>query len=189
MTDATDKKQLRAQYRKMRSEFTLNLTPMACDMAFSVPPSPLAALFSAGKTVAAYIPIATEANPLALLSAAHSAGCQTALPHVTSITSPMRFLQWAPNDVLEKGSFGLKQPVSHSPETQPDIILVPLVAFDRKGNRLGQGAGHYDRALSLLSDAITIGVAWSIQEMPLVPSDLWDIPLDAILTEKEWIIP
>ena len=114
-------------------------------------------------------------------------GCKLALPHVTSVIAPMRFLSWQIDEALEDGPYGLKQPAAESPPVSPDIILVPLVAFDRNLNRLGQGAGHYDRALSLLEDAIAIGIAWSAQEQDLLVSDIWDVPLDAILTEKEWI--
>jgi 5-formyltetrahydrofolate cyclo-ligase len=66
-------------------------------------------------------------------------------------------------------------------------VLVPLVAFDSRLMRLGQGAGHYDRALSLLGNAIAIGIAWSVQYAPSLITDPWDIPMDAVLTEKSWI--
>ena len=97
------------------------------------------------------------------------------------------FLQWQPGDELIEGAFGLMQPKSSAPTLTPDIVLVPLVAFDRALNRLGQGAGHYDRALSIIDNVQTIGIAWSVQEAGAIPADPWDVPLDAILTEKEWI--
>ncbi|MGB5076388.1 MAG: 5-formyltetrahydrofolate cyclo-ligase, partial [Sphingorhabdus sp.] len=79
------------------------------------------------------------------------------------------------------------QPPAHSQACTPDIVLVPLVAFDSRLVRLGQGAGHYDRALSLLDTAFSIGIAWSVQHAPSLIADPWDIPMDAILTERSWI--
>jgi 5-formyltetrahydrofolate cyclo-ligase len=178
---------MRRIFRRKRDEFVAGLSSQDAQIAFSVAPSPLRALFTAGKTVAAYVAIGSEADPFALLRAAHDAGCKTALPHVTSKLSPMRFLSWAPGEPLETGPFDLIQPLESSPAVTPDIVLAPLVAFDRRLARLGQGAGHYDRALSIMDNVITIGIAWSVQETDLIPADPWDIPLDYILTEKEWM--
>ncbi len=156
-------------------------------IAFSQAPTPLSHFFGSGKIVAGYVAVGSEADPTHLLSAAINAGCTTAMPFVTSKTAPMKFLQWTPGDVMEDGPFGLKQPASSATMVAPDVILVPLLAFDANLCRLGQGAGHYDRALSILPDAVAIGIAWSVQKTDLLPSDPWDIPLDAILTEKAWI--
>ena len=71
----------------------------------------------------------------------------------------------------------------------PDIILVPLIGFDRGLHRLGQGAGYYDRASATLPDARRIGLAWSVQEWPALPQDDWDVPLHAVATERDWIEP
>ncbi len=174
-------------YRRKRDDFVAPLAPQDLKIAFSVAPSPLKSLFAAGKTVAAYVAIGSEANPAALLHAAQEAGCVTALPYVTSAISPMQFLCWSPGDPLHPGPFGLMQPLSDCAPVKPDIVLVPLVAFDAKLNRLGQGAGHYDRALSILPSATTIGIAWSVQKADFIPADPWDIPLNYILTEKEWM--
>lgn len=187
MDTVTDKRTMRQEFRVKRDHFVGNLSSQDSKLAFSVAPSPLKSYFETGKIVAAYIPIGSEADPQMLIQAATAQDCVIALPHVTSKTSPMRFLCWKPGERLENGPFGLKQPRISADSVKPDIILVPLVAFDRRLHRLGQGAGHYDRALSLLPDAMTIGVAWSIQETIHIPADPWDIPLKAILTEKEWM--
>ena len=71
--------------------------------------------------------------------------------------------------------------------TAPDVILLPLIGFDRALNRLGQGAGYYDRACAALPDARRIGLAWNVQEWPALPADPWDVPLDAVATQREWI--
>ena len=184
--DAT-KRALRTQVRQQRDDFVNRLGPGEKALTFSVAPSPLSALFGPGKTVAAYVPIGSEANPLKLLEAAEKAGCEIALPHVTSKAAPMRFLQWSNTESLALGPFGLQQPDAGNRQVTPDVILVPLIAFDRALNRLGQGAAHYDRALSLLGNSLAIGVGWSMQEQPELDVDDWDIPLDAVLTEREWI--
>ena len=181
------KSDLRAFYRKARADFAESLSDRERQIAFSAAPAILSEHFIAGRTVSGYIPVGSEADPRALLRIAHAAGCKTALPFVTSRASPMQFLRWSPGDALQEGPFGLMQPRSDTEHCEPDVILTPLVAFDRNLMRLGQGAGHYDRALSLLDSAFILGIAWSIQEAPLLPADPWDIPLNAVLTEKAWI--
>jgi 5-formyltetrahydrofolate cyclo-ligase len=181
------KADLRNEFRQKRDKFVAAMNPSELSIAFSKAPSPLKHLFVPGRIVAAYIPIGSEANPAALLAEAEQAGCQTALPHVTSRAAPMQFLRWSHNDALNDGPFGLKQPLASAKPVEPNIILVPLVAFDGNMMRLGQGAGHYDRALSVLPDAVAIGIAWSVQQAEHLPADPWDIPLHAVLTEKAWI--
>jgi 5-formyltetrahydrofolate cyclo-ligase len=178
---------MRRIFRRKRDEYVAALTPQDLKIAFSAAPSPLKIIFATGKTVAAYVGIGSEADPFALLRAAQAAGCTTVLPYVTSKVSPMQFLRWSPGDPLESGPFGLIQPLADNPVVMPEIVLVPLVAFDARLTRLGQGAGHYDRALSLMPKATTIGIAWSVQHADFIPADPWDIPLDYVLTEKEWI--
>ena len=111
-------------------------------------------------------------------------GPRQALPFVVDRSAPIRFLAWNPGDSLTTGPFGLRQPEADSPELAPDVILTPLVGFDARLNRLGQGAAHYDRAFARYGDARRVGVAWSVQEVPAIPADIWDVPLHAIITEK-----
>jgi 5-formyltetrahydrofolate cyclo-ligase len=183
----TDKIAMRRRYRNIRDEYVASLSSQDQELAFSRPPSVLKSLFTPEKTVAAYVAVGSEVNPFALLRFAFDAGCKTALPYVVGKVSPMQFLAWSPGDPLEQGPFKLLQPKAESEPVAPEIILVPLIAFDRKLSRLGQGAGHYDRALSQMENSIAIGVAWSVQEATSLITDPWDIPLDAVLTEKEWI--
>jgi len=151
------------------------------------PPPQFLALLRPGLTVAGYIPLGSEASPATLLAAASAAGCRIALPHVTSRRAAMRFLEWIPGSPLHDGMFGLSQPPADAPELTPDIILPPLLAFDADLNRLGQGAGFYDRAFAILPDATRIGIAWAVQQVAHVPVDAWDVPLNAIITEKGWM--
>lgn len=186
MTERT-KSDLRAFYRKTRADFVDDMPDSERAIAFTAVPTALTEHFVAGTIVAGYIPVGSEADPQYLLKSAESFGCLTALPYVTNRSSPMRFLRWSPGEPLYAGPFGLLQPDSAADLCTPDLVLAPLVAFDRQLMRLGQGAGHYDRALSLLEHSFVVGIAWSVQEAPLLPADPWDIPLNAILTEKAWI--
>ncbi|WP_404368979.1 5-formyltetrahydrofolate cyclo-ligase [Sphingomonas sp. MMS24-J45] len=150
-------------------------------------PPEFRALLAPGITVTSYIPLGSEADPAPLTHAALQAGCALALPHVARRSDPMRFLAWNPAETLLPGPFGLQQPAADAQEVAPDIILTPLVAFDSKLDRLGQGAGYYDRAFAQFPDAHRIGVAWSVQRTDMLSTDPWDMPLHAIITEHGWI--
>ena len=178
---------MRRRYRKQRDEFVAALSLQDRAVAFSKVPSPLSTFLKPQSIVAGYIAKDSEANPAALLAAAFERGCVIALSYVTSRIAPMRFLRWSPGDRLEPGPFGLMQPHADAEPVEPNVVLVPLVAFDSRLMRLGQGAGHYDRALSLLGHSVAIGIAWSVQHAPAIEADPWDIPMDAILTEKSWM--
>jgi 5-formyltetrahydrofolate cyclo-ligase len=182
-----DKKTQRARFRQIRDDFVRDLNGNDQFLSFSHIPSPLNTHLQAGVTLAGYVAKGSEADPSRLLVQAHKQGCQIALPHVTSKSAPMRFLRWSPGEPLIEGAFGLMQPDANAEVVQPDVLLVPLVAFDDQLMRLGQGAGHYDHALSLLENSFAVGIGWSIQHTAVLPHDPWDIPLDAMLTEKSWI--
>jgi 5-formyltetrahydrofolate cyclo-ligase len=182
-----DKASLRLKYRQLRDEFVMSLPKAARSLAFSRIPTPLRALLQPGTTLAGYIAKESEADPCSILLEAHRLGCKIALPHVTGRTVPMRFLRWTPGDALIPGPFGLMQPPEGAEICDPDVALVPLLACDSRLMRLGQGAGHYDRALSILEDTTAVGLAWSVQMAPSLITDPWDIPMDAVLTEQSWI--
>ncbi|MCM8730199.1 5-formyltetrahydrofolate cyclo-ligase [Hephaestia sp. GCM10023244] len=177
----TDKRLLRAELRAARDAF------VAEHSGAIAPPAPYLALLRPGLTIASYVPIGSEADPALLVAAAIDSGCALALPHVVSREQPLRFLEWHPTHPLDDGPFGLRQPQAMRRETVPDIILTPLVGFDAILNRLGQGAGHYDRAFAAHPEAQRIGVAWSVQHVAALTPDPWDVPLHAIITESGWI--
>ncbi len=181
------KSAVRRQKRLERNAYYENLGSNALQLAFSQPPSPLRKMFQKQCNVAGYWPVASEANPIALLKTAQEAGCIAALPYIAHRAAPMIFLKWAQGDVLEDAAFAMQQPAATQPAIIPQIVLIPLIAFDRAGGRIGQGGGHYDRALSLLPSVVKIGVAWSVQEVEDTQADPWDIPMDFIVTEREWI--
>jgi len=176
----TDKRALRARMRAARDAHGPGLLPVARPFLDRLLPR---------QVVAAYRPIGAEADPALWLEAALHAGATIALPHVVDRASPIRFLTWAEGQDLHIGAFGLHQPDPHGPECAPDIILTPLLGFDRRGNRLGQGAGHYDRAFAAHPGAWRVGIAWGLQEIEALTPDPWDVPLHAIATESEWIVP
>jgi 5-formyltetrahydrofolate cyclo-ligase len=187
VTSQDDKASLRRFFRTRRTQFVQSMTDRERALAFGKMPSPLARLCTPKKIVAGYVAVGSEVDPSRLLAEAEALGCALALPHVTSRAAPMRFLRWETGIPLVEGPFGLSQPLEQAEPVVPDIVLVPLLGFDDECMRLGQGAGHYDRALSLLDDAVAVGLAWSVQHSKHLPIDPWDEPMDAILTEKSWI--
>lgn len=172
----TDKRILRAELRARRRAFVAGgPTPPA-------PPPLFLAALRPGMIVASYVPIGGEADPARFDAAARAAGARLAWPVVIDRESPISFHS---DDTMHDGPFGLRQPGAESPAVAPDIILTPLVGFDAACNRLGQGAGHYDRAFACWPDALRIGIAWSVQHVDALPCDPWDVPLHAIVTETD----
>lgn len=178
MTD--EKRILRARMRAERDAFAMTSDAMI------MPPAALTQRFARGKVVASYIAVGSETDPSSLAAAARAAGCVLALPHVFGRNDLMRFLLWREGDPLIPGPIGLRQPADTCDEVTPDIILTPLVAFDDRLSRLGQGAGHYDRAFAANPDAWRLGVAWSVQRLLSIEPDVWDVPLHAVVTEKDY---
>lgn len=173
-----EKRALRAHMRAERDAFA-----MTSD-AVIVPPTAFLERLAPGAVVASYIPVGSEADPTPLAAAARAAGAVLALPHVEHRGSAMRFLEWREDDPLPIGTFGLRQPLADARECAPDIVLTPLVAFDDALNRLGQGAGYYDRAFAVVPDAWRLGIAWSVQQLLMIDTDPWDVPLHAVVTER-----
>lgn len=132
----------------------------------------------------------TEISTFELFDKLAAEGWTTALPVVIAKNTPLVFRQWAPGDALVLGRWNIKVPPEEAPEVVPDVLLVPLLAFDRKGFRLGYGGGFYDRTLErlrALKKITAIGVAFAGQEVDAVPHEEFDQPLDWIMTEKETI--
>ncbi|MEO6113735.1 MAG: 5-formyltetrahydrofolate cyclo-ligase [Sphingomicrobium sp.] len=130
------------------------------------------------RIIGGYCPMPSEISPLPALGKAASHGATTAFPAFANHLDVLRFLAGPP---VEKGPWAVLQPALDAPQVFPDLILVPLVAVDRRGTRLGQGKGHYDRVLDALRrhGALLIGVGWAVQMMDAdIVADPWDIPLD-----------
>ncbi len=176
------KRALRAELRARRAVFARGRPPLP------VPPE-MTALLTSRNIVASYLPIGGEADPALIAAACAAHGATLCLPHIVSKTGALRFLAWSHDDALHDGPLGLRQPPDGARALAPDIVLTPLLGFDRYGNRLGQGAGHYDRAFADAPDALRLGIAWSVQEVDDLPVDAWDMPLHGIITENGWINP
>jgi 5-formyltetrahydrofolate cyclo-ligase len=141
----------------------------------------------AARVVAGYHPLKDEVSPYAILERL-GAGQRAALPWFLDRDARMLFRE---GPASEPSPWGVLQPAAEAEALAPDVVLVPLVAADRGGNRIGHGKGHYDRALAHLregGDVFTIGLGWEPQILDdPIPADPWDVPLDAIATPHEWI--
>ena len=141
-----------------------------------------------GAVVAGYSPIRSEIDPMPLMRKLAVPGVRLALPAIVAGDQPLKFRAWSPGDRLRRGRLGILEPSADAEEVIPDIVLVPLAAFDRAGHRIGYGAGHYDRTLEQLRKmkAITaVGIAAAVQEVEAVPALLHDAALDYVLTETQ----
>jgi 5-formyltetrahydrofolate cyclo-ligase len=140
--------------------------------------------------VSGFMPMKTEINPLPLLRKLADAGAQLALPAIAGRGKALIMRAWKFGDPFKTGQWGIREPVPEAPEVAPDILIVPLAAFDRAGHRIGYGAGYYDmtiKALRATKKVIAIGIAFAAQEIPKVPATEHDAPLDLVLTEREMI--
>jgi 5-formyltetrahydrofolate cyclo-ligase len=146
--------------------------------------------FAPGTIISGYSPMRSEINPVPLLRALATAGAQLALPVVQRRGKPLIIRAWNFGDALAAGQWGIREPMPEAPEVAPDILIVPLAAFDRAGHRIGYGAGYYDMTIAGLrarKPVIAVGIAFAAQEIPKVPSTERDERLDLVLTERETI--
>ena len=137
--------------------------------------------------VAGVSPLPGEADLMAVWETLHMRGHRVLLPETTLPGTPLLFRVWQPGAVLQAGRFGTSHP--DGPEATPDILFVPLLAWDRQLFRLGHGGGYYDRTLAALPDAVAIGFGFASQEVASVPVGPYDEPLSAMVTERETITP
>jgi 5-formyltetrahydrofolate cyclo-ligase len=136
------------------------------------------------------MPLKSEINPLPLLRRLADAGAKLALPVVAGRGKPLIMRAYAFGQELNAGVWGIREPKPEAPEVFPDILIVPLAAFDRRGRRIGYGAAYYDMTINRLrgmKPAIAVGIAYAAQEVPEVPVDTHDARLDLVLTERDVI--
>ena len=146
--------------------------------ALSVPP---------GVALSGYWPLPGEMDVRPALQHYHREGHRIGLPVVTGKYQPLLFRSWHPEAALVKGDFRVMTPPPEAPDIVPSILLVPLLAFDPDGYRLGYGGGFYDRTLAKLrteAHAVAVGIAYAAQEVPAVPRGAFDQPLDFVVTER-----
>jgi 5-formyltetrahydrofolate cyclo-ligase len=144
----------------------------------------------AGAVVSGFMPLKSEINPLPLLRRLADTGARLALPVVAGRGKPLIMRAYAFGDELASGVWGIREPKTSAAEVFPDILIVPLAAFDRRGHRIGYGAAYYDMTINRLrgmKPAIAVGIAYAAQEVAQVPVDTHDAPLDLVLTERDVI--
>ena len=140
----------------------------------------------AGAVVSGFWPIGKEIDIRPLLLALHGRGHPIVLPVTPKRGNPLIFRLWQPGDKLVPERFGTFRPTGEV--RQPDFLLVPLLAFDRRGYRIGYGAGFYDRTLAGLPGRFRLGVAYAASEVDAVPAGPYDARLDAVATERGVIV-
>jgi len=143
-----------------------------------------------GMIVSGFSPMKSEINPVRLMRKLADAGARLALPAIAGRGKPLIMRAWSFGEPLASGQWGIREPVAGAPEVAPDILIVPLAAFDRAGHRIGYGAGYYDMTINALrarKPVTAIGIAFAAQEIPHVPATERDARLDLVLTENETI--
>lgn len=184
-TPADAKKAMRKALRAERRRHVAMLPEGARGLLFRVPPAPLAPLIPSGASIGLY-----RANPQEAPAAGYArhfleGGHRIALPRFAHALAPMEFAQhtdpFGETD-LEPGPFGLLQPDADAAPVVPDVLFVPLLAFTARGQRLGQGGGHYDRWLEAHPDTVAIGLAWDCQLVEDLPREPHDRALGAVVT-------
>ena len=145
---------------------------------------------AAGAVVSGYIPMRDEIDVRPCLTTLAARGCQIALPSIPVDRQALVFRAWEPGEDLVPGPFGTSEPDAEAEVVHPELFLIPLLAFDRSGGRLGYGGGYYDRTLSALrgwSSFRAIGVAFAGQQVDTVPVGADDVPLDGVVTEAGFL--
>jgi 5-formyltetrahydrofolate cyclo-ligase len=186
------KNMLRVKARARRKTFNRSLGGASWSLPWG---HHLDAHLDRGVPLASYRAIDSEADPTPIDRLAFHAQAFTGYPRFDT-DGMMRFYTPGPSQAFRRNSMGFEEPAADGWPITPVLVLVPLLAFDRHGTRLGQGGGHYDRALAMAERAAAaegspltkIGIAWSVQEMEDLPREPWDIPLDIVITEREWIV-
>jgi 5-formyltetrahydrofolate cyclo-ligase len=151
---------------------------------------PFPIVLAPGTIVSGFMPIKSEINPIPLLRELVQSGATLALPVVAGKGKPLIMRAWRIGEPLAAGIWGIREPKPDAPAVDPDILIVPLLAFDRGGHRIGYGAGYYDATIAALRSRkaiIAAGVAFAVQETARVPTTARDARLDLVLTERETI--
>lgn len=162
--------------------------PARAAAAETIAARPLPVVVMPGMIVSGYSPMRSEINPVPLMRAFARAGARLALPVVVGRGKPLVMRAWDFGVPLTAGVWGIREPAADAPEVDPDVLIVPLAAFDRAGHRIGYGAGYYDMTIARLRSikpVTAIGLAFAAQEIARVPATDRDARLDLVLTEHE----
>lgn len=185
MPGPTDKTELRRRMRATRLRLAREAPDAALRAAERLPRA-----LPPVQVVSGYHATGTELDPGPLLRRFVETGARLALPVADRRDAPLVFRAWTPGDPQVPDAFGIPAPGPQAERVLPDLVIAPLLAFDRRGHRLGQGAGHYDRTLSNLratKPVFVLGLAYAGQEVEELPAEPHDERLDAILTETGYI--
>jgi len=184
---AEQKKAIRREAVARRDALPAAERAMAAE-TIAARPFPLA--IGPGMIISGFSPLKGEINPVPLMRKLADSGARLALPVVAGKGRPLIMRAWAFGEPLNSGVWGIREPKPEAAEVAPEILLVPLLAFDRAGNRVGYGAGYYDMTvakLRALKPVLAVGIAFAAQEFPSVPVTPRDVRLDLVLTERETI--
>jgi 5-formyltetrahydrofolate cyclo-ligase len=185
---ADPKKALRREMRERRDAVTARERVRA---AITIAARPAPVPIGPGIVVSGFSPIKNEIDPIPLMRRLSDVGARLALPIVVARGKPLVMRSWAFGEPLRTTGWGIREPEMAAAALEPDIVIVPLLAFDRRGHRIGYGAGYYDITLTALRErkvVVAIGIAFAIQEIDAVPDEPGDARLDFVLTEKETIV-
>ena len=183
-TSATEKSRLRTEAIARRDALPADQRQAAAE-AIAARPFPLP--IAAGTIVSGFMPLKSEINPLPLMRKLTEQGARLALPVIAGRSQPLVMREWTWGEPLTAGVWGIREPEPQARAVDPDIVLAPLLAFDRTGHRLGYGGGYYDLTIAQLRGRKTlaaVGLAFAVQEVFTVPVTLRDAPLDLVLTER-----
>ncbi|HEY8129293.1 MAG TPA: 5-formyltetrahydrofolate cyclo-ligase [Hyphomicrobium sp.] len=139
----------------------------------------------ADAVVSGFAAIRDEINPAPLMTWLQAEGFRLALPVMQGRDKPLLMRSWSPGDVMAPAAWGIAEPLDDKPTVEPDVVLVPLLAFDERGFRLGYGGGFYDRTLKRLrklKPIVAVGLAYDEQKVDAVPAESYDEKLDWVLT-------
>jgi 5-formyltetrahydrofolate cyclo-ligase len=191
MTSSTgvedSKAALRREAMARRDALPAEVRETAAD-AIAARPFPLP--IEPGTIVSGFMPLKSEINPLPLMRKLAGQGASLALPMIAGRGKPLIMRAWEFGAPLGRGQWDIREPTPEAAAVEPDILLVPLLAFDRTGHRVGYGAGYYDLTITQLrarKPVMTVGLAFAAQEVPAVPATSRDARLDLVLTERELI--
>ncbi len=183
MDISAEKKSLRREAREKRADLSAELPDFAARIAGHAS----AFDFAQGSMVGGYAALPGEADPHLLLQRLAAEGCALAFPRVVAKDQPLVFHRWSEGRALIEGAYGVPEPAADWTLASPDIFLIPLLAFDGQGYRLGYGGGYYDRTLGVQRSrrsVVVIGIAFAGQEVARVPHEPSDQRLDWIVTER-----
>jgi 5-formyltetrahydrofolate cyclo-ligase len=186
-TISNEKAELRVAAQARRDALPADVRKAAAE-TIAAQKFPLA--IALGTLISGFMPLKSEINPLPLIQQLAEAGARLALPAIAGRGKPLIMRAWEFGAPLDRGQWGIREPKPDAPEVEPDILLVPLLAFDRAGYRIGYGAGYYDMTihrLRALKPVTAVGIAFAAQEVPKIPTTPRDERLDLVLTEREVI--